>query len=83
MEAGAELWCPWGAEGSVQVRGSGQVSGWLCRGEWALRRTAVAKDAGARWACFWEESEGVDDPEAGSSDSSAPRLIADGRFLAL
>lgn len=66
MEAGVELWCPWGAEGSVPVSGSGQVSGWLCNGEGAHRRRAEARQAEARWACLWEESERVDDPEAGS-----------------
>lgn len=80
MEAGVELWCPWGAEGSVPVSGSEQVSGWLCHGEGAHRRRAEARQAEARWACLWEESELMTQKLA-QSDSSAPCLRADGRFL--
>lgn len=82
VEAGAELCCPWGAEGSVQVSGSGQVSGWFCRSEWVLRKRAEARDGGARWACLRGGIRGNRWPRSRLKvDSSAPRLLADDRFL--
>lgn len=86
MEAGAERWSLWGAEGSVQVSGSGQLSGPALvsgrlggeggRGQRCPGKVGCIGEEPS--ACQAEASEGTDDlQKLDESDSSDPCLMAE------